>query len=111
MFTLKQVHKSDVKAIIYCERLGQYITCSKDGSLLMVDADTFSTTELLRTDPLVGCVEWSDGIVVAAANGVLLSFDYSGQVEQLALKCADRPSSLYCAKDILLVGDWDGNLY
>lgn len=66
---------------------------------------------ILKAEPLVGCIETEKGLVAASSDGVIIFFGFDDTVEQLSVKCADRPACLFYYDKEVVVGDWGGNLY
>lgn len=105
------MHSSDVKQLFYSERLGKLVSCSLDGTLQLTDLKAKTSDQLMKGDPLVGCVAAEPGIVAACQDGTIVLFGYDDSVLQLKVKCKARPSALYSTNTMLFVGDWDGNMY
>ncbi|CAL5980383.1 PFU_(PLAA family ubiquitin binding) domain-containing protein [Hexamita inflata] len=110
MKTIKP-HTQDVKALFYCERLNKLVTASKDGWLMLTDIETCESDVILKGEPIVCCIESSQGIITASVDGIIMCFGFDDSVEQLKIKCKARPSAMYSTANMLFIGDWDGNLY
>eukprot|EP00703_Trepomonas_sp_PC1_P002042 JAP94564.1 PFU (PLAA family ubiquitin binding) domain-containing protein [Trepomonas sp. PC1] len=106
-----QPHSKAVKSVFYCEQLKKLVSTSLDGALVLTDLSTNESETILKGEALVGCVQTDKGLVAASSDGVIIFFGFDDTVEQLTLKCKDRPASLFYHDNEVLIGDWGGNLY
>ena len=72
---------------------------------------TYESETILKGEALVGCIQTEKGLVAASSDGIIIFFGFDDSVEQLPLKCKDRPASLFYHDKEVLIGDWGGNLY
>lgn len=63
--------------------------------MMSINPLTFETDEILRAGPLVNITVADEGFIVAAADGIVLYYKVSGEVEQLKIKAKARPSAIY----------------
>ena len=104
-------HSNDVKSVFFSPKLGKLVSCSMDGQLILTDLEQDKSETILKMEGFIGAVQIETGIIVASISGIIMHLGFDGGVEQLKLKCKARPSAIFATDRILLLGDWEGNVY